>query len=118
MYYNMKPKRQHIDYLNDIFDTINKGLSFVENMTYEEFCNDDKTQFALIRALEIIGEASKKIPSEIKSEYSAIPWLEMMGMRDILIHDYFGVNIKVIWETAKKDLPDLKEKIRKLVENK
>lgn len=80
MCFNKKPKRQYIDYLNDIFDAINKGISFIENMTYEEFCNDDKTQFALIRALEIIGEASKKIPSDIKSEYSSIPWNEMMGM--------------------------------------
>jgi uncharacterized protein with HEPN domain len=86
-------------------------------MSFDEFKKDEKTQFALIRVLEIIGEASKKVPDEIKNKSKNIPWREISGMRDLLIHDYFGVNIQVVWETAKKDLPELKEKIQKLVKD-
>ncbi len=86
-------------------------------MTYEDFSKDEKTQFALIRVIEIIGEASKKIPTDIKDQSQEIPWREVSGMRDLLIHDYFGVNIQVVWETAKNDLPELKEKIQKLIQD-
>jgi uncharacterized protein with HEPN domain len=72
---------------------------------------DEKTQYAVIRAIEIIGEASKKRPKSLKNKYSTIPWREISGMRDKLIHDYFGVNQKVIWKTVKEDLPVLKKQI-------
>ena len=112
----MKNQRDYLDYLNDIYDSINKGITFIGEMTFEEFSKDEKTQFALIRVIEVIGEASKKIPTEIKDQSKEIPWREIGGMRDLLIHDYFGINIQVVWETAKKDLPELKEKIQKLIQ--
>lgn len=113
----MKKQRDYSAYLNDIYDSIKKGISFITAMTYEEFEEDEKTQYALIRVIEIIGEASKKIPVEIKAQSEKIPWREISGMRDLLIHDYFGVNIKVVWETAKNDFPELKEKIQKLIQD-
>lgn len=102
-------------YINDILDSIEKAQTFSGNMSFEEFNRDEKTQYAVIRTLEIIGEASKKIPQEIKSNYSDIPWKQISGIRDILIHEYFGINTKIIWKTIKEDLPFLKEKISKIL---
>jgi uncharacterized protein with HEPN domain len=98
-----------------MLDSISKGISFIQGMNQEEFIADEKTQYALIRAIEIVGEASKKIPIDIKNISPEIPWREISGMRDKLIHDYFGVNAKVVWITATIDLPDLKEKLEILL---
>jgi uncharacterized protein with HEPN domain len=113
----MKDQRDYTDFLNDIYNSINKGIAFINGMSYEDFSKDEKTQYALIRVIEVIGEASKKIPAEIKDQSQDIPWREISGMRDLLIHDYFGVNIQVVWETGKNDLPELKEKIQRLIQD-
>ena len=112
----MKEKdRIIIDYLNDILDSIFKIKSFLKDVDYSCFQEDVKTQYAVIRALEIIGEASKKIPREVKENYSWIPWRLMSGMRDKLIHDYFGVDAQVVWNTATENILKLEEDIKNLV---
>ncbi|AMQ18724.1 HepT-like ribonuclease domain-containing protein [Thermococcus peptonophilus] len=102
-------KRTHEDYLNDIAEAISLIEEFTEGMTFEEFLADRKTQFAVIRALEVIGEAAKAIPDDFKRSHSRLPWREMARMRDKLIHAYFGVDLRVVWKTIKEDIPLLKE---------
>ena len=111
----MNSERIYADYLEDILDAITKVAKFIEGMTFDQFSADDKTTFAVIRALEIIGEATKQIPEQVRNSYSKLPWREMAGIRDKLIHDYFGVNIKVVWKTATEDLPKLESEMRRIL---
>jgi uncharacterized protein with HEPN domain len=111
----MKQGREYIDYLKDILDAIEKAEQFIEGMDFERFSSDYKTRFAVIRALEIIGEASKKIPETVKRQNPELPWREIAGIRDILIHEYFGLNLQVIWKTLKEDFPKIKPVISTMV---
>jgi len=101
-------KREVGDYIEDIINAMNKALQFVKGMSYDEFTKDDKTIFAVIRSLEVIGEAVKNIPETIREKYPEIPWKAMAGMRDELIHEYFGVSIPMVWDIIQSKLTDLK----------
>lgn len=101
-------KREFLDYVEDILGAMSNAESFTEGMTYEDFAKDNKTTYAVVRALEIIGEAVRKVPPSVRNRYPGIPWKEMAGMRDKLIHEYFGVNLRTVWDTIQKDIPTLK----------
>jgi len=83
---------------------------------FDQFKSDDKTVYAVIRAMEIMGEAVKHIPNEIRLGNPSIPWKSMSGMRNVLIHDYFGVDLETIWTTAREKIPPLEANLRKILE--
>lgn len=108
-------KIEYKDYVADIADSISKIEKFVGNFSFEEFEKDEKTIYAVVRAIEIIGEAIKNIPASVKRSHKEIPWKDATDMRNKLIHEYFGVNIKVVWKTIQEDIPELKEKMAELL---
>ncbi len=101
--------------VEDILGSIQKIKDYTRGMPYEQFSEDGKTMDAVIRNLEIIGEAAGNIPLEIQQEYPDIAWLEMRGMRNIMAHEYFGVSLPIIWRSIERDLPPLEEGLRKLL---
>jgi len=113
----MKLKRESVDYIKDISEAISKIEKFTQGMNYRAFVNDEKTVFAVLRAFEIIGEAAKNVSRSIKTKYANVPWREMTGIRNKLIHEYFGVIYQVIWKTLKEDIPSLKPKIEEILQD-
>jgi uncharacterized protein with HEPN domain len=113
----MKEPRDHRDHLDDIFQATRKALEFVEGAIYQDFLRDDKTVYAVVRALEIVGEAAKRIPAEIRDRFPTIPWRSMAGIRDKLIHDYVSVNLEVVWKTVTEDLPLLLPQIQRVLDD-
>jgi len=110
-------KREVGDYIEDTIGAMDKATNFIKNMSYEKFIRDDKTVFAVVRALEIIGEAVKNIPDDIRKDYPEIPWKDMAGMRNKVIHEYFGVKLKIVWKTVKEKIPPLKPIFEKILKD-
>lgn len=106
--------KDDLAYLEHILDCIRKIKEFSEGLSFKEFSSSELVQDAVIRNIEIIGEASKKISTDTKQVYFDVPWKEIAGMRDKLIHDYLGVDFEVVWRTIKEDVPMLEKHIRKL----
>lgn len=110
------PPRRHLDYLRDILAMMNKIGSFTADLDFDRFVQDDKTYMATIRAIEVIGEATKNVPAAVRKQYPHIPWKKMAGMRDKLIHAYFGADATIVWETATALVPELKVQIAQVLE--
>lgn len=107
----MTEKRAIADYLRDILDAAEKAERFTEGMNFAAFSVDDKTVYAVIRALEVMGEAVKKVPASVRKHHPEVPWQTAAGLRDKLIHEYFGVSLEVVWQTLHEDLPGFKAAI-------
>ncbi|MGH7450632.1 MAG: HepT-like ribonuclease domain-containing protein [bacterium] len=90
---------------------------FVQDLEFDQFKLDDKTSSAVIRKLEIIGEATKSVPETIRQNYAQVPWKEMAGMRDKLIHFYFGIDYNLVWQAIKNRIPQIKPVIRQIIED-
>ena len=105
--------KDDLAFIEHILLCIDKIQEYTKNLTAQDFNDSELIQDAVIRNIEIIGEATKKISKDLKSQYREIPWKEMSGMRDKLIHDYFGVDVDVVWKTVNEDIPYLKS----LIEN-
>ncbi|MEK7399158.1 MAG: DUF86 domain-containing protein [Candidatus Poribacteria bacterium] len=109
--------RDHKLYMKDIIEAMESIEKFIEGMDFNDFILDDKTSSAVIRKLEIMGEATKAIPEQIKSNFPQIPWKAMAGMRDKLIHFYFGVDYALLWETVTHRIPQIKPLVNQVAKN-
>ncbi len=109
-------KRNPKLFLVDIIESIELIEKYTKDSNYNNFIENNTIQDAVMRRIEIIGEATKNVPLKIRKENSEIPWKQMAGMRDMLAHEYFGIVMKRIWDTTQKDLPKLKKQILKIVE--
>ena len=109
-------KRDITLYIGDIIENIDDAQRFIGGVTYESFIDDKKTVNAVIRSIEVIGEASKHIPSDIRAKRPDVPWKDMAGMRDKCIHDYVGIDFEVIWTAVKDELSAIRPKIQSLLD--
>jgi uncharacterized protein with HEPN domain len=102
-------------YLKHILDAIAKIKTYTQNKTLKEFENNNLLQDGVIREIEIIGEAAKMLSKQLKEKYNQVPWKDIAGMRDKLIHGYFGVDLGAVWKTVKEDIPALEENVKKIL---
>lgn len=111
----MSKRREALLYIQDTIEAMKKIEEYSKGLSFDEFSEDCKTIDAIIRNFEIIGEATKNIPEEMKKEYPEVPWKRMAGIRDKLIHEYFGVDTDILWKAIKEELPEIKSKIEKIL---
>ena len=109
--------RDHKLFIMDIISALESIEKFVEDMEFEEFQSDDKTTSAVIRKFEIVGEATKNLPDRIIEKYTYVPWQRMAGMRNKLIHGYFGIDYKLVWESIKIEIPKVLPKIKEVLDD-
>jgi len=108
-------KKEDTIYLQHILDAISRMEEYVHELSYEGFLENRLVQDGVIRQIEIIGEAAKRLSPKMRNQVSDIPWKDIAGMRDKLIHDYMGVDIDAVWDTVSKDIPELKNKLKNLI---
>lgn len=101
-------KRQYNLFIKDMLECVERIEEFTGNMNFKEFLEDDKTKSAVVRKLEIIGEAAKNIPASIRQKHKNLPWSDMAKMRDKITHFYFGIDYEIVWEVIKTRLPEIK----------
>ena len=106
--------RDYRAYIRDILDSIKDIEAFTKDATIDSFKKDRKTLYAVVRCIEVIGEASKKMPKSIKDKHQGIPWAQIAGMRNKMIHEYFGVDTNILWQTVKEDVPKLESLIQEI----
>jgi uncharacterized protein with HEPN domain len=104
-------KKDDTVYMKHILDAIHRVEEYTQNIEYKDFIENHLIQDGVIRQIEIIGEAVKRLSNEIREKYTDVPWKDIVGMRNKLIHNYFGVDVDAVWETVKKDIPVLKKKL-------
>lgn len=107
-------KKVPLIFIEHILESINKIESFSSGISKEELSNNELKQYAIIRAIEVIGEACRNLPESLKKEYSFVSWKDIIGTRDKMIHHYFGVDLNIVWDIIKKHTPTLKEQIIKI----
>lgn len=112
----MSGERDPRVYLDDILDAAGKAIEFTHGFSFEEFVGDARTTFAVIRAFEILGEAAKKVPAATREMAPHVPWQDIAGMRDKLIHAYHSVDLEVVWRAVREDLPIVVKDVTKVLQ--
>ena len=107
--------KEPIEFLKHIADECTYLISVNKNLSKDDFLDDETLKRAVVRSLEIIGEATKKIPADLKVKWGSIQWKNMAGMRDRLIHDYIGVNYSIVWDVFNNKIPELYEQIQNVI---
>ena len=107
--------RRDPDYLADIHEALQRIASYIFGLSYDNFLADHKTQDAVLRNLQVLGEAAKRVSAETRRAHPAIPWKEMAGLRDKVVHDYFGIRYDVVWTVISQELPVLLAAIEPLL---
>ncbi len=110
-------KRTDQEFLGDIREALQRSMLYVAGMAYETFVVDTKTQDAVIRNLEILGEATKNLSEELRAKYPSVPWRNMAGARDRLIHHYFGINLDIVWQIVTIELPQVASQLQIIEED-
>ena len=108
---------EFLDFIEDILDGMNKAEILLEGVSISQFESDYRINFAVVRALEIISEAAKRLPDELRQRYPDIPWKSMAGMRDRIIHGYDDVDLQIVWAVVKSDIPLIKPKIEQVIKD-
>ncbi len=101
--------------LQDMLESLEKIERYTAGLTFERFAQDDRTVDAVVRNLEVIGEAARQIPSEVRERYPEVPWRRVIGLRNVVVHEYFAVDVEIVWTVVRQSLPELKEALRRMI---
>jgi len=106
---------EFLDYVEDILNAMDKAEILLQNVVYEEFAEDFRINFAVVRALEIIGEATKRLPISLREEYPGVPWRGMAGLRDRVVHEYDTVDMEILWAVVKDEIPRIRPQLQQII---
>ena len=110
-------RAEFLDFVDDILDAMDKAEILLTDVSYDQFAGDFRIHYAVVRALEIIGEATKRLPAHLREDYPAIPWRGMAGMRDRIIHGYDVVDYEIVWNTVKQVIPQIRPLLQQILED-